>query len=220
MQEYLEPTFYIDSDHPAVIEYTRKALKNVPENDPIQQAITLYYQVRDDFRYDAYNVELSREALKASHLVSRDHGYCIEKAILLAACARVVGIPSRLGFANVRNHIATEKLERLLKTNVMVFHGYTELYLQDKWVKATPAFNEELCERLKVAPLEFDGKEDSIFQEYDRGGQQHMEYLHDYGRFADMPFELYISSLQKEYSHIFENPQALRNLGWNYASQA
>ncbi len=125
---------------------------------------------------------------------------------MLAACARVVGIPSRLGFANVRNHIGTSKLEEFLKTDLLVFHGYCELHLEGKWVKATPAFNRQLCRRLGVPPLEFDGQSDSIFQQYTPDGDCFMEYLHDYGQFADVPRELFIHELKKYYAHIFENP--------------
>ncbi|NIV15920.1 MAG: transglutaminase, partial [Aliifodinibius sp.] len=90
------------------------------------------------------------------------------------------------------------------KTNIMVFHGYTELHLNGRWVKATPAFNKELCEKLRVAPLEFNGEEDSIFQEYNHEGGKFMEYLHDYGRFPDVPYELFVHELKKHYPHVFE----------------
>ncbi|GAB4398855.1 MAG: transglutaminase family protein [Microscillaceae bacterium] len=210
-ETYLCASAFIDSDHPKV---QRFAHQHAPASlSPIAQAQALYYAVRDGFRYDPYNADLRPEAMKASHLLGRQHGYCIEKAILLAAAARVVGIPSRLGFGNVRNHIATEKLEQKLQTNILVFHGYTELFLEGKWVKATPAFNKTLCERLGVEPLEFDGHTDSVFQEYTPGGQKHMEYVHDYGTFADMPYDLYIQSLQAHYPHLFANRTELAHYG-------
>jgi transglutaminase-like putative cysteine protease len=199
---YLRPAKFMDSDNPAVIEYSRKITTGI--TDEIEKAIALYYAIRDGFRYNPYRMDLRPEGLKASSLLSRDYGYCIEKANLLAACSRVAGIPSRLGFANVKNHIGTVKLEEILKTNVLVFHGYTELYLNQGWVKVTPAFNQELCEKLNVSPLEFNGKEDSIFQEYDREGGKFMEYLYDYGNFPDIPYDLLIHELEKYYPHIFE----------------
>ncbi|NJL13580.1 MAG: transglutaminase family protein [Microscillaceae bacterium] len=208
---YLLPTEFIDSDHSLVQAF---AHQHAPASlSPLAQAQALYYAVRDGFRYEPYQADLRREALKASHLLGRNYGYCIEKAILLAAAARAVGIPSRLGFGNVRNHIATEKLEEKLQTNVMVFHGYTELFLENKWVKATPAFNQSLCERLRVMPLEFDGQSDSVFQEFTPNGQKHMEYVHEYGTFADMPYDLYIQSLQTHYPHLFANRVELEHYG-------
>lgn len=199
---YLQPAAYINSDSPEVIQFTQKIIGGT--TDPVERAVKIYYAVRDGFNYNPYDLDLSSEALKASSLLKRNYGYCVEKACLLAACARVAGIPSRLGFAKVRNHIATEKLEEILKTNVLVFHGFTELFLEGKWVKATPAFNKSLCEKLKVESLEFDGTKDSIFQSYNKEGGQFMEYLHDYGTFDDVPYELFISELKKHYPHLFE----------------
>lgn len=199
---YLQPAKFVNSDSEEVIQFTNKIIGST--TDPIEKAVKIYYAVRDGFQYNPYDLDLSPEAMKASSLLERNYGYCVEKACLLAACARVAGIPSRLGFAKVRNHIATEKLEEVLKTNVLVFHGFTELFLEGKWVKATPAFNKTLCEKLKVESLEFNGKEDSVFQSYNEEGSQFMEYLYDYGNFDDVPYELFISELIKHYPHLFE----------------
>jgi len=196
----LEAGQFIDSDHPEVQKFARKVVGE--ENDPIEQAKLLYLAVRDGFWYNPFKLHLTKEAVKASHLLTRNFGYCIEKACLLAAAARVVGIPSRLGFANVRNHIGTEKLEKILGTDVLVFHGFTELFLNNKWVKATPAFNKELCEKLGVEPLEFNGLEDSVFQAYSKTGNQFMEYLHDHGSFDDVPYDLFIAAFEKHYGHL------------------
>ncbi|MGB3948501.1 MAG: transglutaminase-like domain-containing protein [Bacteroidia bacterium] len=200
---YLKPAQFVNSDSQQVISFAENALGNATA--PIEMAVKLYYAVRDGFNYDPYTINLSEEAMKASNLLGRNYGYCVEKACLLAAVARVVGIPSRLGYAKVKNHIATEKLEERLKTNVLVFHGYTELFLEGKWVKATPAFNKSLCEKLNVDSLEFNGREDSVFQSYNQSGGQFMEYLHDYGTFHDVPRDLFISELKTHYPHLFEN---------------
>ncbi len=202
LKEYLKPGIFVDSGHPAVIKFTKD--NTIETENETAKAISLYYKTRDAFQYNPYKLDLSPEGMKASSLLTRNYGYCIEKANLLAACARVVGIPSRLGFAKVKNHIGTKKLEKILKTNVLVFHGYAELYLDGKWVKATPAFNKRLCDKLKVSPLEFNGRDDSIFQEYDKKGGKFMEYLHDYGTFSDIPYDLFLSELKKHYPHMFE----------------
>jgi transglutaminase-like putative cysteine protease len=201
MDEYLKPTEFLDFDEPSVRRFVGQHSAGA-ETDR-EKAVRLYYAVRDSFQYNPNILDLRREGLKASDLVKRTRGYCVEKAVLLAASARAVGIPSRLSFYIVRNHIATEKLERLLRKNYLVFHGAAELFLDGKWIKATPAFNRQLCEYLGVEPLEFDGRSDSIFQEYDRTGNVFMKYLHEYGAFADLPYELYLSELKKHYPHIF-----------------
>ena len=199
---FLQPDRYADSTHPDIITFSNQVLEGV--SDPVARAVNLYYAIRDGFRYSPYYVEMVPEAFRASRFLHRDRGHCIDKANLMVACARAAGIPARLRFAKVRNHLGTEKLEALLKTDVLVFHGMAELYLEGRWVKCTPAFNQELCQKLNVAPLEFNGLEDSIFQAYDREGADFMEYLHDYGYFAEMPYEYFISEMQVHYPHLFQ----------------
>ena len=204
MQEYLQPTEFLDYDAPEVRAFAGE--KSSGARDEKEKAIALYYAVRDGFQYNPYVLDLRREGLRASDLLTRTRGYCVEKAVLLAASARAVGVPSRLSFYIVRNHIATEKLEKALQKNYLVFHGAAELYLDGRWLKTTPAFNQSLCRYLGVDPLEFDGTRDSIFQEYDHRGHVFMEYLHEYGAFSDLPYELYLAELAEHYPHIFGNP--------------
>lgn len=202
MEEYLQPNFYVNSDHPQVQSFAREYSEHIA--DPTEKAIALYEQVRDGWKYNPYRIDLRPASLQASDLFSRDHGYCTEKANLLAAAARAVGIPSRLGFAKVRNHLGTSRLETLLRTDLLVFHGYCELHLEGNWVKATPAFNATLCQKFGVSPLEFNGREDSVFQQYTADGNKYMEYLDDYGTFADIPVDLYLSELEAHYPHLFK----------------
>lgn len=203
---YLQPTSYIDSTHPLVVEFARHYAQVQPTDT--LKAIALYYAVRDTIRYTPYGIDLRQENLSASRTIAIGSGYCVEKAIVLAAAARHLGIPSKLGFANVRNHLATPKFLALLRTDVFVFHGYVSLYLNDKWVKCTPAFNADLCEKFGVAPLDFDGEHDAVFQAFDQAGNQFMEYLNEHGEFADMPHELFVSELRREYPHFFDGLDA------------
>ncbi|WP_397377959.1 transglutaminase family protein [Pseudomonas sp.] len=201
MHEYLEPGRFIDSDHPALVEFAEKF--RGASRDPREQAINLYYAVRDDIRYNPYVFSREPDTLKASHAVQAGESYCVPKAALLAACARHCGIPSRIGLADVRNHLATPRLLALLRSDVFAMHGYTELYLADRWVKATPAFNLALCRVFKVAPLAFDGLNDSVFHPFNQQGQPYMEYLRDHGQFADVPHALMFEHLAACYPHLF-----------------
>lgn len=200
MKNYLQTTFYFDYQKENV-QLWIEDIKN-SEEPLIEKAKKLYLKVRDGFFYNPYKIVLNPNALKLSYLITKKEGYCIEKSIILAGLARALGIPSRLGFANVKNHLGTEKIERILGTNVLVFHGYCELYLENKWVKATPAFNKELCYKFGVEPLEFNGLEDSIFQPYSSEGKLFMEYLKDHGTFEDMPFELFKNEFYAYYGHL------------------
>ncbi len=203
MNEFLKSTEFLDSDEVSVRHFALSNTAGVSTDT--EKAVKLYYAVRDGFQYDPYVLDLRREGLTASRLLTRTRGYCVEKAVLLAASARAVGIPSRLSFYIVRNHIATDRLEKVLEKDYLVFHGAAEMLLEGEWRKATPAFNKKLCDFLGVEPLEFDGTQDSIFQEFDKSGNVFMEYLHDYGAFDDLPYEMYLDELKKHYPHIFGN---------------
>jgi transglutaminase-like putative cysteine protease len=201
-EDYLRPTQFIDSDAPTVIEFARFTVGDAGTD--IEKGVRLYYAVRDSVRYDPYAIEADPDTFKASWVLAARVGFCVQKAILLAAVARAVEIPSRLGFADVRNHLTTQRLRKLMGTDVFAFHGYTELYLDGQWVKATPAFNRALCERFKVLPLEFDGKSDSVFHPFDAEGRRHMEYLRDHGHFADFPLERMVRAFKEHYAHLFQ----------------
>ncbi len=199
-REYLAPTPFIDCDNQTVAEYAHAHTRATCS--PIENAISLYYAVRDDIRYDPYNVRLDAAHLKASYTLQVHRGYCVAKAVLLASASRVVGIPSRLGFADVKNHLTTARLKALMNTDLFVYHGYTELFLNGRWVKATPAFNRTLCERFDVKPLDFDGVNDSVFQTYDLKGNKHMEYVRDHGTYADVPLDDIIESFKAHYPRL------------------
>jgi transglutaminase-like putative cysteine protease len=184
--QYLSSTEIIDSDNQSIIDYAADVLKNT-EDDSISRAIKLYYAVRDVIWYDPYLPFYRPEHYRASHVLKKGRAFCIGKASLLCALGRVCSIPSRVGFATVRNHLATRQLIEFLGTDLFVYHGFVEFYLADNWVKATPAFNIELCRKHKVLPLEFNGREDSIFHPFNTEKKQFMEYVDDHGTYADIP---------------------------------
>lgn len=208
-KRYLQPTPFIDSDHPMVVAFARQTTAGL--KDAVQQSQQLFNVIRDKFPYNPFQLDLRPEGLKASRVLGRDSSYCVEKAILLAACLRAIGIPSRLFFGNVRNHIGTGKLEKLLGSDVLAFHGSAEVHLHGKWLKITPAFNTGLCRKLGVEPLEFNGREDAIFQQYS-GEKRFMEYLTVHGSFADMPYDLYIGELRKQYGKVFADESLVFDL--------
>src|SRR6201992_3904689 len=106
-QAYGRPGDLIDSDHPKIVAYARRV---AGEGSPREKALRLYYAVRDDLRYDPYNTPMKSEAYRASTTLATGHGYCVNKAGLMAAVCRAVGIPARVGYADVRNHMTTKRL--------------------------------------------------------------------------------------------------------------
>jgi transglutaminase-like putative cysteine protease len=197
LEEYLAPTPSLDSDHPAVAEFAAKRAGSA--RDPVERAVRLFYAVRDGIRYDPYDVEISAEALRASNVLRARRGWCTSKAVVLAAACRALGIPARLGFADVRNHLSTARMRAAMQSDVFYWHGYTSLELEGRWVKATPAFNVELCQKFRLLPLEFDGREDSIYHPFDLEGRRHMEYLAQRGEFADVPLDAMLRSFRALY---------------------
>jgi transglutaminase-like putative cysteine protease len=197
-KKYLEPTEIIDSDHRKVVDYALRAVEDA-DDDPVSKAIKLYYAVRDPIWYDPYLPFHRPEHYRASHVIATGRAFCIGKASLLCALGRVCGIPSRVGFATVRNHLATKQLIEFLGCDRFVYHGFVEFFLEDRWVKATPAFNIELCNRHQVFPLEFNGREDSIFHAFNAERKQFMEYLEFYGTYADIPVDEIVAAWKESY---------------------
>lgn len=195
--EYLSPTAIIDSDNELVIKYAEEAVGN--SADPVDRAVKLFYAVRDPIRYDPYLPFYLPEHYRASNVLKLRRGFCVSKASLLCALSRACGIPCRIGFATVRNHLATRQMLERLGTDVVVYHGFNEFYLEGKWVKATPTFNRELCERHRVLPLEFNGREDSIFHPYNTENKKFMDYLEYYGTCADISVDKILSAWKKAY---------------------
>lgn len=188
---------FVDSGDADVREFAKKAAESA--SDDVLRAVKLYYAVRDEILYDPYYGGVERKYFRASDCLRAKRGFCIPKAALLAAAARSVGIPARLGYADVRNHLSTKKLLELMGGDLFIWHSFTELFLGGRWVKATPAFNLSLCQRFGVRPLEFDGRNDSLFHEFDRDGRRHMEYVRERGNYADVPYEAIIADFKKTY---------------------
>lgn len=213
LDPFLAPTWFLDGDHPAVVEYAAAACAGA--QTPREQAVRLFYAVRDDIRYDPYRVSTDPTHLKASQVLAARAGFCVPKAVLLAACARAQGIPARLGFADVVNHLSTPKLRAQMGSDLFVFHGYTLLWLDGRWVKATPTFNRTLCERFGVKTLDFDGVQDALLQPCDAHGARHMEYVQDYGGFDDVPWERLLARWQTAYPKLFAAEPLAGGDAWN-----
>jgi transglutaminase-like putative cysteine protease len=201
MSPYLSSAGYIDSAHPSVQEFAEEHALGQSQRE---KAVALYYAVRDKIRYNPFLDFADREVFRASSVLQAGEGFCVGKASLLAACARAVGIEARVGFADVKNHLTTPRLAETMGSDLFVYHGYTDLRLDGKWVKATPAFNLALCTRFRVKPLEFDGTADSIFHPFDEDDRRHMEYLRDRGVFADVPVDEIQRTFRETYPKFYE----------------
>jgi len=203
---HLAATTAIDHGHPAIRDFVQA---HDPGGTVRERAVALVHAVRDGVRYDPYRIDLSPAGMRASTALAAGHGWCVPKAVLMAAVARAAGIPARLGFADVKNHLSTEKLRQAMQTDVFIWHGYTELWIDGAWRKATPAFNLSLCEKFGLLPLDFDGVHDSLYHPYDRAGQRHMEYVHERGSFDDLPLSQIVADFRRLYPGLVGGQSAL-----------
>ena len=198
---YLQPSFYLDYENPVIQDIVGNFRHLNTEQEKIEQ---LYLFVRDNWRYNAYNIGLTANHFKASTIAKKKDGHCVDKSILYIACLRALNIPARLRLAKVSNHIAIEKLIEKLGSNEIAPHGLTEVFYNGNWVKCSPAFNKELCDKFQVDVLDFNGTEDSVFQEFNNKDQKFMSYHEDYGSFEDVPLNFIKKTFQKNYPKLYE----------------
>jgi transglutaminase-like putative cysteine protease len=193
---YLAPTYYLDYDAPSVSRISQEIEASHPE-EPLK---AIFNFVRDKIAYSPYSPFYLPEHYPASKTLERGEGFCIQKAVLLAALARAHGIPSRLVFADIRNHLVPQKLWAMMRTNLFVFHGYNELFIDGRWIKVTPTFDIGMCKRLNLRPVEFDGHNPAVFHSHDLNGHLHIEYIADHGHFADLPLEKIMEGFGRAYT--------------------
>lgn len=205
--DYLSATYYFDFEEKQVSKLIADLRESSFTNK--EKAIRIYERIRDDWRYDPYTISFSKESYKASVIAQKQSGNCVEKSILLIACLRGLGIASRLHLGKVKNHIAVERLTEKFGSNELTPHGMVNVKLEGKWLKMSPAFNKVLCEKLNVAPLDFDGENDSYLQAYNSAGTRFMEYLDDYGHFEDVPVEFMKQNVIDHYPHIFKQDKEI-----------
>lgn len=197
MEQFLSATRFIDSGAALVVQFAHDITAD--EGNDVDRVKSLFRAVRDEITYDPYVNFADPLNYRASGVLLARRGFCVGKAALLAACARAVGIPARVGFADVRNHLTSPRLYQTIKSDVFIWHSYAEIYVLGQWLKATPAFDATLCERLNLAPLDFDGRSNALFHAFDRAGRRHMEYLKERGTFTDVPFEVMVADFVAAY---------------------
>jgi transglutaminase-like putative cysteine protease len=199
---YLAPAEYIDSDHPAIV----RLAKDVPTGASARDKVRRYYLAARETRYDPDLDYSDPETYRASSVLAAGAGYCVGKAALFAALCRAGGIPSRVAFGDVTNHLSSQKLRDKMGTNYFAWHGFTEVKLDDRWVKASPTFNASLCNRFGVVPLEFDGAHDALLQAFDGAGRTFMQYEVLHGAFHDVPARFLMREMARLYPSLKHSP--------------
>jgi len=188
IENYLRCTEIIDCDTGSVREKAIETTKGLKTDK--EKAVALYYFVRDKIKHNAYTPLYDPSRYKASSTLEAGHGMCQNKAILLVALARAVGIPARLGLVDVEDHQLSEKFKQMIGgVNVMPLHGFAELYIDGRWVHASPAYDLATCQKKGFIPVEFDGVNDAKDSEYTKAGQLHMKHIKYHGPYEDLPLD-------------------------------
>jgi transglutaminase-like putative cysteine protease len=192
---YLKPTEAIDSEHEAIQTTAEKLTHDCVSE--VEKAIKLFYFVRDSIPFNPHMISIYPEDFKASTVLARGKGFCIQKAVLLTALGRAARIPSRLTFAKIKNHRLSVYWIEQMGTNVMTGHGYNQFFLNEKWITVAATFDRELCEKNGFRTVEFDGIHDAVLPQTDLNGNPHIEYLEKYSPQADLPLEWVIEEVSR-----------------------
>ncbi|MGP4020972.1 transglutaminase-like domain-containing protein [Saccharopolyspora sp. 5N708] len=198
----LGATRFLDFDAAEVRGFVARSVR--AEATITEQAVDLYYAVRDGVRYEIYGADLSADGVRASSVARTRTGMCVHKSVLFVAALRSIGIPARLAFADVRNHLTSDRLRELMGGDVFRYHCFASVRLNGRWMKATPVFNRSLCRLYRIAELEFDGRTDSLHQPYDTDGRRHMEFLHMHGEFDDLPHDRLLAGLRAAHGRLLD----------------
>ena len=187
MAIYLGPTSVIDCDNALIKEKAQKLTEE--ELEIPYKAKNLFYFVRDEIKYNIYVPSDKPEYYRASRILEAGEGFCVQKAILLIALARAIGIPARLHMATIRNHLAPAGVRKLFNGNIFPTHGYVGLYIEGRWIKVAPTFNLKICQHNRFIPVEFDGRQPALLPPRSQDGLPHIEYVEDRGYYDDLPLE-------------------------------
>ena len=194
----LASTWFLDHDDESVTRFANDT--SAGATDDVGRAVALFAEVRDGIRYDPHNLSRDPADHRASAVLAGRQKWCVPKSVLLTSACRAVGIPARLGFADVRNHLQSPTLAERMGTDLFYWHGYSVLWLEGAWRKASPAFNAELCRRFGTEPLDFDGRSDALLHAHDGGGNRYMEYVNYRGIYADLPLDAIFATFTEVYS--------------------
>jgi len=139
MNRYLEPSEFIDWQHPDVQRQARKISTGLNRDRDIAQACFEF--VRDEIQH-SFDYSLNPVTCKASEVLMHRTGYCYAKSHLLAALLRANGIPAGLCYQRLT-----------IDNNVPPFclHGLNAVYLANYgWYRIDargnkPGVNAEFC---------------------------------------------------------------------------
>lgn len=192
LEDFLAPAPGVQCEPREVFELARRVAKG-SAND-VEAARRLFEFVRDTVRYSVRVPFDSLEHYLALNTLARGRGYCVQKAALLCALARAVGIPARLGFADIENNLLPEGLYEITGGKILTYHSFVEWYVGGAWYKATPSFDKAISAEQGWRLVEFVAGQDLLLPATDLAGRPHISYLRYRGWRLGVPMDEMMTS--------------------------
>ena len=197
LEQFLMPAPGIQCEHPEVFKLARDIARG-SAND-VEAARRLFNFARDQVRYSVRVPFWELDEFLALNTLARGCGFCVQKAALLAALARAIGIPARLGFADIQNHQVRGPLAELTPEGIIRYHCFTEWFVGGRWLKATPSFDRGLSQELGWRLVEFDPQADALLPATDLEGKPHISYLRYHGWRLGVPLDEFMAVTRGHY---------------------
>lgn len=185
LEQYLEPSEYIDSNHPEVVAKARELIRGCrTDREKLEK---IYYFVRE-LPYDILGAfrYLAQGKRRASDVLQAGTAFCMGKASSFVALCRAAGIPARVGFQQLDcpdKPFMSEEVRRLWGDRKLPWHSLGEAYLGGRWLKLDATIHSAAA-NAKGRPYtqEFDGEHDIPTVEG--------PILKELGSYADYPREV------------------------------
>jgi transglutaminase-like putative cysteine protease len=193
----LGDTDVIEPGHPLVAATAERVAGSA--SDPAEITRRLFDWVRDELPYDMAPLLGSRADWRASATLERGHGFCQQKAIVLASLLRARGIPAALCFQDLHDHKIPERYAEFLGGRRLEVHGLTAVHADGHWWRIDATLPRSLCERKGYRLVEYEPRRDCLLPATDLQGEPHFTLIRDLGMSADLPEAISERTLELDY---------------------
>ena len=205
----LAPAETIDSDAPEIVSAVESL--DLGDASPAERAVAIFNHVRDSIEYE-FAIRNTPREYKASFTIQDGRGFCVRKAIVVAAMCRAAGIPSVIILSNMRDKSLSPRIIDMLGTDVMHNHGLAGVFLDGQWLKLDASLSPELVAKKRYRLVEFDGKSDALQSDTTLTGSPHMEYVAYHGTYTDLPYKQMMRGFDEGYANA--DKDQLVKMGW------
>lgn len=199
MKEFIIPTKFIESNHPAIVAKAEELTEDAVQAE--DKARNIFYFIRDHIRY-SFRAKFYEEEYLASNILKKARGFCTQKSILFCALARSCGIPTGIHFYDIVDYTLPVRIVGVMRTRTLYHHGISELYLNGSWYKYDTTLDIHLVKKNRLYPVEFIPNEDCLMKARTLSGGKHIEYVKDHGLHADVSYKEIISWFKQGYPHL------------------